>query len=105
MTVSGSLSAMGMRELRTTLRAVVQRVEEGAPVVVLKDGHQPSPALAHELQEFVKKSTAPYKYPRWIDFVDALPKTATGKIKRYVLRERASGRMPALQDRTTLERQ
>ena len=46
--------------------------------------------LARELQEFVKRNTAPHKYPRAVVFVDALPKTATGKIKRYELRERAA---------------
>jgi len=55
--------------------------------VVLKDGYEPSPHLARELQDFVKKSTAPYKYPRSVVFVDALPKTATGKIQRYKLRQ------------------
>jgi benzoate-CoA ligase len=58
--------------------------------VVLKDSHKPSPQLAKELQDFVKKNTAPYKFPRWVEFVDALPKTATGKIKRYQLREMAA---------------
>ena len=52
--------------------------------VVLKAGKQVS---AEELQAFVKDRIAPYKYPRWIDFVDELPKTATGKIQRYRLRE------------------
>jgi benzoate-CoA ligase len=60
--------------------------------VVLKDGRQASPELAEALQEFVKKNAAPYKYPRWVEFVDALPKTATGKIKRYLLRQRAAAR-------------
>jgi benzoate-CoA ligase len=60
--------------------------------VVLKDGHKPSPELARELQDFVKKSTAPYKFPRWVEFVDTLPKTATGKIKRYELREMAAAK-------------
>ena len=55
--------------------------------VVLKSGHEPSPALARELQEFVKDRTAKYKYPRWVEFVHDLPKTATGKIQRYKLRE------------------
>jgi len=55
--------------------------------VVLKSGHHPSPGLAHELQEFVKERTAKYKYPRWVEFVHDLPKTATGKIQRYKLRE------------------
>ncbi|MBE3123409.1 MAG: hypothetical protein IMZ65_01230, partial [Planctomycetes bacterium] len=48
--------------------------------------------LAKELQEFVKKNAAPYKYPRWVEFVDALPKTATGKIKRYQLRQMAAAK-------------
>jgi len=56
--------------------------------VVLKPGHTPSQHLARELQEFVKKNAAPYKYPRMVEFVDALPKTATGKIQRYKLREK-----------------
>ena len=54
--------------------------------VILKDGGAPSEALAVELQEFVKSRIAPYKYPRWIEFVPELPKTVTGKIQRYKLR-------------------
>jgi benzoate-CoA ligase len=53
---------------------------------VLKDTHPASPALADELKGFVKDKIAPYKYPRWIDFVAELPKTATGKIQRFKLR-------------------
>ena len=52
----------------------------------LKDGHVASPVLEDELKQFVKDKLAPYKYPRWIDFVPALPKTATGKIQRFKLR-------------------
>jgi acetyl-CoA synthetase len=55
-------------------------------VVVLRDGHAPSPALAAELQEHVKNVTAPYKYPRIVDFAEELPKTTSGKIKRAELR-------------------
>jgi acyl-coenzyme A synthetase/AMP-(fatty) acid ligase len=55
-------------------------------VVVLREGFTPSPALAHELQEHVKRDTAPYKYPRIVDFVAELPKTASGKIRRAALR-------------------
>ena len=55
--------------------------------VVLKDGQTPSPTLAEELQAFVKARTLPHKYPRWIEFVAELPKTATGKIQRYKLRQ------------------
>jgi acyl-coenzyme A synthetase/AMP-(fatty) acid ligase len=55
-------------------------------VVVLREGHAPSDALAAELQEHVKHETAPYKYPRIVDFADELPKTASGKVKRAELR-------------------
>jgi acetyl-CoA synthetase len=55
-------------------------------VVVLRDGHTPSPALAKELQEHVKRETAPYKYPRIVDFASELPKTASGKVRRAALR-------------------
>jgi acyl-coenzyme A synthetase/AMP-(fatty) acid ligase len=55
-------------------------------VVVLRDGIEPSDALAAELQDHVKGQTAPYKYPRVVDFADELPKTASGKVKRAALR-------------------
>jgi acetyl-CoA synthetase len=55
-------------------------------VVVLRDGVTPSDELARDLQEFVKRETAPYKYPRRIRFVDELPKTHSGKIHRAALR-------------------
>ncbi|RYZ41796.1 MAG: acyl-CoA synthetase [Myxococcaceae bacterium] len=54
--------------------------------VLLTPGHTASPALAQELQDFVKKTTAPYKYPREIEFVSELPKTVSGKIRRAELR-------------------
>jgi acetyl-CoA synthetase len=59
-------------------------------VVVLRDGHQGGERLAGELQEHVKRATAPYKYPRIVEFRDALPKTASGKIKRAQLRDETS---------------
>ena len=55
--------------------------------VVLRVGYQPSSALVVELQNHVKTVTAPYKYPREIEFVPELPKTSSGKIRRVVLRE------------------
>ena len=55
-------------------------------VVVLRGGHVPSPELVRELQEHVKRETAPYKYPRIVDFADELPKTASGKVRRAELR-------------------
>ena len=57
--------------------------------VVLGQGQQTS---ADELKDFVKERLAPYKYPRYIEFVDELPKTATGKIQRFRLREREAGK-------------
>ena len=56
-------------------------------VVVLRDGHAPSDALARELQDHVKAQTAPYKYPRIVDFAGELPKTASGKVRRAALRQ------------------
>ena len=57
-------------------------------VVVLRDGFAAGDALATELQEHVKHETAPYKYPRIVEFTDELPKTASGKIQRASLRRR-----------------
>ncbi len=54
--------------------------------VTLRSGFQPGPELVAGLQNFVKERLAPYKYPRWIEFVNELPKTVTGKIQRYKLR-------------------
>lgn len=56
--------------------------------VILKEGCVPSPELENELKTFVKGKIAPYKYPRWIEFVTDLPRTATGKIQRFRLRQR-----------------
>jgi 2-aminobenzoate-CoA ligase len=60
--------------------------------VVLRDGVTGDAAKAAELQEHAKKSIAPYKYPRLVEFVDALPKTNSGKIQRYRLRQVAAQR-------------
>jgi len=56
--------------------------------IVLVAGYKSSDALVKEIQDFVKARTAPYKYPREIEFMDELPKTVSGKIKRAVLRSR-----------------
>jgi acetyl-CoA synthetase len=56
-------------------------------LVVLRDGFAASDDLATTLQDHVKQETAPYKYPRVVDFVSELPKTASGKIRRAELRE------------------
>ena len=57
-------------------------------VVVLRDGFAPSDDLARALQDHVKAQTAPYKYPRIVEFAAELPKTASGKVRRALLRER-----------------
>lgn len=73
--------------------AVVGRPDEdrGAIVtafVVLREDADPSDTLARELQEHVKGQLAPYKYPRQVTFLDELPRTGTGKLQRFKLRER-----------------
>ena len=55
--------------------------------IVLAKGYEPSDAMAKEIQDYVKHQTAPYKYPRVIEFVDELPKTISGKIRRVELRK------------------
>ena len=86
-------------EIENTLmehRAVLEAAVVGQPdhdgllkpkaYVLLKSEFKPSDQLKDELQSHVKSKIAPYKYPRWIDFVDELPKTVTGKIQRFRLR-------------------
>jgi len=78
--------------------AVVEAAVVGSPhpvrgeivkaFVILKEGYEPSEDLVKELQDFVKNITAPYKYPREIEFVKDLPKTISGKIKRKELKKR-----------------
>jgi len=60
-------------------------------VVVLRDGYEAGAALASELQEHAREQTAPYKYPRIVDFAAELPKTPSGKIRRAALRAQPSG--------------
>jgi acyl-coenzyme A synthetase/AMP-(fatty) acid ligase len=77
--------------------AVLEAAVVGAPdetglvkpkaFVVLRQGVAASPALVQAIQQFVKARLAPYKYPRWVEVVEALPKTATGKIRRHALRQ------------------
>ena len=71
--------------------AVVARADDNQLIkpkafVVLKDGANPCDELKLELQQHIKDRLAPYKYPRWIEFIPELPKTATGKIQRFKLR-------------------
>jgi 2-aminobenzoate-CoA ligase len=57
--------------------------------IVLREGYKGSPELVAELQTFVRENIAPYKYPRAIEFIAELPRTQTGKVQRYVLRQQA----------------
>ncbi|MDA2979256.1 MAG: AMP-binding protein [Actinomycetota bacterium] len=66
----------------------VERGEVVKAFVVLRSGFAPSDALASEIKEYVKAVTAPYKYPRHVEFIDDLPKTVSGKIRRVDLRAR-----------------
>ncbi|MDR0532000.1 MAG: AMP-binding protein [Oscillospiraceae bacterium] len=61
--------------------------------IILAQGYSPSEALKKELQEHVKRVTAPYKYPRLIEFVDELPKTISGKIRRVEIRQKDEDRV------------
>ena len=72
-----------------------QRTEVVTAFVILAPGFEASDQLALELQDHVKRVTAPYKYPREIHFVEELPKTVSGKIRRSELRERLRGGPPA----------
>ncbi|HLJ21836.1 MAG TPA: benzoate-CoA ligase family protein, partial [Stellaceae bacterium] len=63
-----------------------QKLIKPRAYVVVKPGVRPDPALAEALQEHVRSRLARYKYPRWIEFIEELPKTATGKIQRFKLR-------------------
>jgi acetyl-CoA synthetase/medium-chain acyl-CoA synthetase len=59
---------------------------------VLNEGYEPSEELAKELRDYVRKRIAPYKAPKEIEFVDALPKTVTGKIMRKLLKKQEETR-------------
>jgi acyl-coenzyme A synthetase/AMP-(fatty) acid ligase len=75
-------------------RPDAERTEIVVAICVLAPGYEASSELGRELQEFVKGQTAPYKYPREVHFVDELPKTVSGKIRRSTLRQwLADGRL------------
>jgi acetyl-CoA synthetase len=64
------------------------RTEIVTAFLVLKPGQQPSPALADEIREHVKKRLSAHEYPREIHFIDEMPLTTTGKVIRRILRDR-----------------
>jgi acetyl-CoA synthetase/medium-chain acyl-CoA synthetase len=101
--ITSSAYRIGPFEVESALiehAAVVETAVVGKPdpirgeivkaYVVLASGWQGSDNLKTELQEHVKRVTAPYKYPREIEFVDNLPKTISGKLRRIELRQRAA---------------
>ncbi len=63
--------------------------------IVLKPGFEPGPALTAELQDFVKRTIAPYKYPRAIEYLSSLPRTEVGKLQRFKLRQLEAQRAAA----------
>ena len=77
----------GVQEAAVVGRADADDLIKPKAYVVLREGLSGSDGLADELKQFVKDRLAPYKYPRWIDFAEELPKTATGKIQRFKLRD------------------
>src|ERR671935_144864 len=73
-------------------RRDADNLEKPMAYVVLAKEYVASPELARELQDFVRSKIAEYKRPRWVEFVETLPKTATGKTQRFKLRETAASR-------------
>ena len=73
-------------------RGDADNLEKPMAYIVLTKEYVPSSELARELQDFVRSKIAEYKRPRWIEFVEALPKTATGKTQRFKLRETAASK-------------
>ncbi|MGH6798867.1 MAG: AMP-binding enzyme, partial [Roseiarcus sp.] len=89
----GEIEDCLMKHRAVALAAVVGvpdpvRTEVVKAFLVLKPGHEGTPALAREIQDFVKTRLAAHEYPRLVAFVDALPMTTTGKVMRRELRQR-----------------
>ncbi len=76
-----------VRECAVVARADGDGLIKPCAYVVCADDAVAAPALADELKALVKDALAPYKYPRWVEFIPALPKTSTGKIQRFKLRQ------------------
>ncbi|MEX1140839.1 MAG: AMP-binding protein [Thermoleophilaceae bacterium] len=83
---SALVSHPAVAEAAAVAAADEERGQVVRAIVVLRDGRSESAELASELQDHVKQRTAPYKYPRIVEFADSLPKTPSGKIRRAALR-------------------
>lgn len=88
---SALLQHAAVRECAVVGLADEERGQIIAAFIVVQPGHEPTPELASQLQAFVKGLIAPYKYPRLVRFLEALPKTPTGKVQRNELRARGAG--------------
>jgi benzoate-CoA ligase family protein len=85
---SALISHPAVREAAVTGRSDGDGLMKPKAFLVLAPGFEPGEALFEELREHVKRKAGPWKYPRWIEVVTELPKTATGKIQRFQLRAR-----------------
>jgi len=84
--VGGGLAGLQHNE-RLGLQEAVAVLLKPKAFIVLKPGKTAANGLEEALKEHVKATAGVWKYPRWVEFVDGLPKTATGKIQRFKLRE------------------
>ena len=76
-------------QLCNVMKRDVEYLIKPKAFVVLRDGFAPCDEMDHSIKEFAKSKMALYKYPRWIEFVDSLPKNDRGKIDRRLLKGRA----------------
>jgi 2-aminobenzoate-CoA ligase len=92
--IAGPEVEAALIEHEAVLECAVIGAEDGArgtivkAFVVVRPGTETGDATVRELQDFVKSRIAPYKYPRAVEFLDALPRTENGKLQRFVLRQR-----------------
>ena len=85
---SALISHPAVLEAAVVARQDENDLEKPAAFIVVHKNVDPSDALARELQDLVAQKLGSYKRPRWIEFLTELPKTATGKLQRYKLRDR-----------------
>jgi 2-aminobenzoate-CoA ligase len=79
-----------VRECAVIAQADAERGHVVKACIVLKQPEEAGEAMTKTLQDFVKGVIAPYKYPRTIEYMTALPRTETGKVQRFVLRDRGT---------------
>jgi acetyl-CoA synthetase len=99
---SALIEHMAVAEAAVVGKPDPQRTELVKAFVVLRPAVEPTPALAGELQEWVKTRLAAHAYPREIEFIDEIPKTPSGKIQRFILRQQEIEKAQATQARQPL---